>query len=111
MRFSGDTLKRLRLERRWDQHRLAEAARSHGVGITQSQISRYENDHEPSGRNALALASALGVRVEDLYDRAGDDDEEEDSSAMPLSRDEFAMLGDLMGRLGATIHIGAETRS
>lgn len=80
MNFDGAHLKQLRLGRRWDQHQLAERARRFGVGITQSQISRYENGHEPAGRNALALANALEVRVEDLYKRdaaAADDDDEE----------------------------------
>lgn len=67
VRFDGGKLKELRSDRKWDQHRLAEAARSHGVGITQSQVSRYENGQEPSGRNVMALAAALGIEVKDLY--------------------------------------------
>lgn len=78
MRFDGEKLKALRVSRRWDQHKLAEAAREHGrVGITQSQISRYENGQEPSGRNALALAGALNVEVRDLYSGSPDDDAED----------------------------------
>lgn len=79
VRFAGEKLKALRGSRKWDQHKLAEAARSHGVGINQSQISRYENGQEPSGRNALALAAALGVDVRELY---GDDPEEEESQTV-----------------------------
>ena len=84
MQFAGSRLRSLRLERRLDQHTLAERARSYGVGVTQSQISRYENGQEPSGRNALALASALVVDVIELYedDRDADSDDDEDSDAM-----------------------------
>lgn len=84
MQFDGAALKALRASRKWDQHRLAEAARAHGVGITQSQVSRYENGQEPSGRNALALASALEVDVRELYgadEQASEDDEESDPVA------------------------------
>jgi len=91
VRFDGGSLKRLRLDRKWDQHHLAEAARAHGVGITQSQISRYENDHEPSGRNALALAAALGVDVRELYaDALPSDEDEEVAAALPF--DEYLRL-------------------
>lgn len=72
MRFDGEKLKTLRDARKWDQHRLAEAARSHGTGITQSTISRYEHGQEPSGRNIVALAAALGVDPRELY---GSDDD------------------------------------
>lgn len=83
MRFDGTRLKALRTAKKWDQHRLAEAARAHGVGITQSQVSRYENGQEPSARNALALASALTVDVREFFangsepslDTDGDDEE------------------------------------
>lgn len=79
VKFDGKQLKALRVSRKWDQHRLAEAARAFPSGITQSQISRYENGQEPSGRNALALAAALGVEVRDLY---SDDDDTEDRVAL-----------------------------
>lgn len=69
MKFSGEKLKAQRVAKKLDQHALAELGRRRGAGITQSQISRYENGHgEPSGRNALALAAALDVGVNDLYD-------------------------------------------
>lgn len=85
MRFDGSRLRELRLERCWDQHRLAEEARRHAVGVTQSQISRYENGHEPSGRNAMALAHALNVDVVDLYGGAPEaDDEDEEAAALPI---------------------------
>jgi transcriptional regulator with XRE-family HTH domain len=85
VRFDGGRLRDLRTARKWDQHRLAEAARGYGVGVTQSQVSRYENGQEPSGRNVVALASALNVDVRELYDANGsgpsDDDEESDPVA------------------------------
>lgn len=86
MKFDGDRLRTLRARKHLDQHALAERARQHGVGITQSQISRYENGHEPSGRNALALASALEVDVNELYTggRNGSEEEDEEDDA-PLS--------------------------
>jgi transcriptional regulator with XRE-family HTH domain len=88
-------LKTLRVSRKWDQHRLAEAARAFPSGITQSQISRYENGQEPSGRNALALAKALGVSVESLYVAGETEDDEEDSEVplrMTLSLDDMLRL-------------------
>lgn len=93
MRFDGQRLKQLRLERCWDQHRLAEEARKHSTGITQSQISRYESGHqEPSGRNALALARALGVEVAELYASDVDSsDEDEGIGAEVLSLDDFLL--------------------
>lgn len=95
VRFDGERLKTLRVSRKWDQHRLAEAARAFPSGITQSQISRYENGQEPSGRNALALAKALGVSVESLYVAGETDDDEEDSEVplrMTLSLDDMLRL-------------------
>ena len=83
VRFDGRKLKALRGSRSWDQHKLADAARTHGVGITQSQVSRYENGQEPGGRNALALAKALDVKVEELYS----DDEDEDEAAVFVPSD------------------------
>lgn len=77
MKFDGEKLRKLRTDRKWDQHRLAEAARAHGVGITQSQISRYENGQEPSGRNLVAVAQALGVEPRELLDGSPDVDEED----------------------------------
>jgi transcriptional regulator with XRE-family HTH domain len=99
VRFDGQRLKALRTARKWDQHRLAETARRHGVGITQSQVSRYENGQEPSGRNALALAAALEVDVADFYAEKASSDDDEELASMALTRDEYAMLGSLMARL------------
>lgn len=102
VKFDGHQLRSLRLRMRLDQHALAERARSHGVGITQSQISRYENGHEPSGRNAIALASALSVDVNELYGGgphatgSEDDDEEADAS---LTRDEMDLYLSLHARV------------
>lgn len=88
VRFDGQRLKELRLERRWDQHRLASEARKHSTGITQPQISRYENVDkpvEPSGRNALALARALGIEVTELYAGDSDSNDADDGlTALPL---------------------------
>lgn len=90
MRFDGEKLKALRSSRRWDQHRAAEECRRHGVGITQSQISRYENGQEPSGRNTLALAAAFGVEPRDLY--SADAEEEEPVMATLPHRDMLEAL-------------------
>ena len=85
MRFDGSRLRSLRVARKWDQHRLAEAARTHGVGITQSQVSRYENGQEPSARNALALASALDVDVRDFFESNGSSASDEDEESDPVA--------------------------
>lgn len=100
MRFAGTKLKQLRDERKWDQHTLAEKARAHGVGITQASVSRYENGKEPSGLNALAMARALNVDVNELYtENAGGEDDEE-SSQVPHS----ALYDALKQELLAAIH-------
>lgn len=80
VKFDGGKLKELRTARRWDQHKLAEQARRHAVGINQSSVSRYENGMEPTGRNAVALARALKVDVAELYGDSDDEDEESDLS-------------------------------
>ena len=85
MKFSGEKLRELRKARSWDQHRLASEARSYATGITQASVSRHENGMEPSGRNALAYARALGVDVAELYGVAAAADEED--SSMSLTRD------------------------
>lgn len=93
VRFDGEKLKALRDSRKWDQHRAAEAARSYGVGITQSQISRYENGiQEPTGRNALALAAAFDVDVRELYCDDADDEEAAQVFVSPPSLDDFLRL-------------------
>lgn len=56
-------------------------------------MSRHENGMEPSGRNALAYAKALGVDVNELY-VDGDDDAE----AAPV-----APAPDLAEALAATV--------
>lgn len=71
--------------------RLGRSNRGHLIKIERG-------DHVPRSDLRDAIADATGVPRE-LF---GDDDDEE-SSAMPLTRDEFTLLGDLMGRLGATI--------
>ena len=87
MRFDGAKLKELRGARKWDQHRLAEVARSHGAGITQSQVSRYENGKEPSGRNVVALAAALQIEPRELY---GEDEAAvEAGPPQPMSFEDF----------------------
>lgn len=99
MRFDGAKLKQLRETRCWDQHTLAEHARQHGASLNQSTVSRSENGKEPSGRNVVALAAALGIEPRELYD--SDDDAEAASMAAgsPLTPAELELLGDLMVRL------------
>lgn len=77
MRFRGDRLQKLRVSRKFDQHRLAEAVRKQGVSMTQSKVSRIENGKEPSGSAAIAFAKTLGVTLEELYD------EDEEAASMP----------------------------
>lgn len=74
MRFSGKKLRELRQARKLDQTSLSHLARKFASGMTQAQVSRYENGQQPSGHNAIALAAALEVDVRELYEP--DDDEE-----------------------------------
>lgn len=93
MRFNGEKLRDLRKARSWGQHELAEAARGFASGITQAQVSRYENGQQPSGRNALALAMALGVAVTDLYSVA----DAPLPSTPTLLEILYAQIGDALG--------------
>jgi transcriptional regulator with XRE-family HTH domain len=97
VRFNGDRLEELRLDRKWDQHELAQRARAYGVGITQSQVSRYENGQEPSGRNAMALAGALEVDARELY--AGSPEDPEDRLRHPSLSADLQRLAQLAGIL------------
>lgn len=99
VRFNGDRLEELRLDRKWDQHRLAEEARQFGVGVTQSQISRYENGQEPSGRNALALAGALAVDMRELYVADADGEDRLPPTPRPSLSGDLQRLAALAGIL------------
>jgi transcriptional regulator with XRE-family HTH domain len=59
----GDRLKRLRLERKLTQKKLAEDA-----GVRQQHIARWEAGVEPSLPSAVALAKALGTSLDALLD-------------------------------------------
>lgn len=119
MRFDGQALYQLRLRRDMSRADLATAVRSASDGrikATERGVRGWEkNEYVPRGEALAAIATALGCDVPTLFGAAGvAGDEDEESSGMPLTRDEFTLLGDLMGRLGATISIGvkpeAETR-
>lgn len=70
------------------------------IGTTRRHMIRLENgEHLPSVALRDRIAEATG-ETRDKF-QAADDDEE--SSAVPLSTGEFAMLGDLMARLGASL--------
>lgn len=57
----GDRIKALREGHGWTQAHLAEVA-----GISDRTIQRVETRHSYSGETAMALASALGVKVQEL---------------------------------------------
>lgn len=57
----GDRIKVLRESHGWTQAHLAEVA-----GVSDRTIQRVETRHSYSGETAMALASALGVKVQEL---------------------------------------------
>lgn len=77
--FSGNTLRRLRDDRRLTQHDLASALRKRGFGTTQTTVSRWEDGQQPHASVLPALAAELGVSMDALY---ADDDPEEDAAAV-----------------------------
>ena len=60
----------LRAEQRWSQAELAER-----VGVSRQAINAVETGkHVPSLTLAFALAGAFGLRIEDVFDPAGEPD-------------------------------------
>lgn len=92
----GQRVKNLRTKKGIRQVDLAEKA-----GLSWRHLIRIEQDAGGATKDSTvaALADALGVSRDDLT--GGDDDSE--ARSMPLSRDEFALLGDLMSRLGGSL--------
>lgn len=80
-------------------------AAKHPRGVTHDTIETarrtlnkiLSGDLTPTQPTRATIAAAL---ERDDFPSVEDDEE---PSAMPLTRDEFTLLGDLMGRLGATI--------
>jgi transcriptional regulator with XRE-family HTH domain len=93
----GVRVRSIRERRKFRQIDLAERA-----GISWRHLIRIEQGKGgvPQPETLNRIASALDV---DRSELTGDDDEEDES--LPLSRDEFALLGDLMARLGTTLSI------
>lgn len=91
-RFRGKKLRQLRTARALSQSQLAAK-----VGAHVTSISDWERgDNAPRGHYVVSLAETLGVTADAFY---GDDDEE--SSLQPLSRDEYAIFGEMMARIVA----------
>lgn len=92
---NGAVIRRLRKHAGISQERLAVQ-----VGTTRRHMIRLENgEHLPSSTLRDRIAELVGDSRSEI--KAADEDDEE--SSLPLSRDEFAILGDLFARLGATL--------
>lgn len=62
---------------------------------------RLENgEHLPSSSLRNRIAEELGANRDAIQSA---DEEDEESATVPLSRDEYTMLGALMSRLGASL--------
>lgn len=59
----ADRIKRLRIERGWNQTELAER-----LGVTQATVSRWEKGSLPDARLLAALAELAGASVKDFID-------------------------------------------
>lgn len=91
-RFRGDYLRDARKARGWSQSRLA-----FRIGAHVTSVSDWERgDNAPSGRHVAGLARELGVPAERFY---GDSDDDEEAAQMPLSRDEYAIYGEMTARI------------
>lgn len=92
---NGDTMKRLRKRAGISQERLAAA-----VGTSRRHMIRLENgEHLPS----TPLRDKIADAIEAPRDAIQSADDDEEVASMPLTRDDFELLGELMARLGATI--------
>lgn len=99
---NGAVIRRLRKRTGISQERLAAQ-----VGTTRRHMIRLENgEHLPSTVLRDRIADVIGDAGGEI--KAADDDDEE--SSMPLNRDEFELLGDLMARLGRSLQ-GTEVTS
>ena len=95
---NGNVIRRLRKRAGISQERLAAQ-----VDTTRRHMIRLENgEHLPSGVLRDKIADAIGADRSAI--QSADEDDEE-SSQMPLSRDEYTMLGALMARLGASLPV------
>lgn len=80
--------------------------RQHGHKANERSIRRWESgQHAPHANVVPALADALGVTIEALYQRDESDDEEEDEvhllriAHVALDKGEHQMAIDLIGRV------------
>lgn len=82
--------------------------RQHGHKANERSIRRWESgQHAPHANVVPALAEALGVSIDSLYERADADDEEEDEAAlrrlahMAIDRDQTDLALALLERVRA----------
>lgn len=97
-RFAHEKLPQLRGN--LTQTDLANRLRAKGYGTTQTTVSRWEAGQQPRAYVLPALASELGVTVDELFAT----DDEEDASSMALDRD---LLGELHKAIGAALRVTA----
>lgn len=99
LRFSGRKIVDLRNRAGITQAELARRS-----GVHEAVVSRWERgEHAPSADNVGVLATALGVTVDDFYERAGadDDEDEEDDAALRRVASELVRRG--LGELAADL--------
>lgn len=66
----GKTLEQAGIMQRWVADK---------TGITAVAINRYvHGSREPGVRNAIKIAKVLGMKVEDLWDEEGSEEDEQD---------------------------------
>ncbi len=86
LRFSSEMLRQARLRRGWTQAKLARRA-----DVSERQIVRWEagppSGNVPSADAVAALANALEIDVGDFYERAAEDEEEDDSDMARVAAD------------------------
>ena len=89
----GQRLRRLRLDRGWEQRVLARKA-----GSTQANISRIERDQQVATWDMVQrLASALGVTPMALYPEGMQSQVERDAALLEAAREKVRELAEMLG--------------
>jgi transcriptional regulator with XRE-family HTH domain len=90
-----------RLRAKLTQDDLAHRLRDHGVKASARYINRWERGvNTPRADVIPVLADALGVAILDLYTPNANDDEEAARAVRgSLTRDEYALYGELTARI------------
>lgn len=91
--------------RGWGVRTLARRMDPENVEVARRAVNRVIHEgSRPSDPTRAAIARGLDIPEGDVPTaERGSDDDDEESRAVPLNQADFALLGDLMARLGPTL--------